>query len=129
MMIDIDECKVAWKMRSFFEKWMFCAHFHLSYLFNFSFVRRQLFKSRVFIIFIFETSLSGSYNIYARTTYLHVIQGWTYFKFELIPSSLDRRHQLCIYGKIVGQMPLILNPATIFFFFVKTTSSHASDVI
>ena len=116
-------------MELFFEIQQFSAHFRLLDLFIFSLVRRWLFTSRVFLLFIFGSIGASSWNISICTTYLHVIQRWTYFKFELIPQLLNRRHRLCIYGKLVGQITLLLKPATIFFFFIKITSYHVYDII
>ena len=89
----------------------------------------MLFTYRVFILFIFGSIGASSCNISIRKTSLHLIQGWTYFNFELIPPSLNRHHQLFVSGKIVSHKPLLLNPATILLLFVKITYSRDSGVI
>ena len=116
-------------MGSFIEKQKFPAHFYLLYLFYCSLVIRRLFTSGVFILFLSVAIGPGSCNIYIRKTYMHVSQGSTLIMFELIPPQLNRRHQLCISVKLVGQIPLLLNPDIVLLFFIKVLSSHSSDVI
>ena len=111
------------------KKQQFCTHFHSQYLLYCYIFRRMLFTYRVFILFIFGSIGASSCNIFFRIASLHVRKDETYFQFELIPPSLIRRHQLCIYGKLVRQMPLLLNPDTILLFFVKISHYHASSVI
>ena len=112
-----------------FETLQFYVHFHLLCLSYYFLVIRWLLTSRFFLLFLFESILAGSWKFTIHTISLHVSHGWTSLKFELISPSLSRHHWLCVSGKLVGQMPLLKNTDTIFFFLVKITSPHVSGVI